>query len=212
MLPEMRKYLCGWNATDFGGTSYGIHLTSHRKYWRDFHLARLMKFVESQENQQFIYAIAQRRGLYGGATVAGYHKPKITELATIENKKLKSSSRGSAVHLKQNDLVEIRMFASTLNPESFLKNIEFVDSFWHWCKETSYSVFFGDYLKWLFNHHTHEKRYPNLIQYVQRKKFGCKHGPAVINTWQQYLVTKSLGQLNLFNEIEPAIEDRIECA
>jgi hypothetical protein len=102
------------------------------------------------------------------------------------------------------------MFASTLNQESFLKNIEFIDSFHHWCKETSFSVHHKDYLMWLFKSQAHERRYPNLIQYVQRKKFGCKNGAPVVNRWKKYIIQKPLGQLDLFNETIHAIEDRAD--
>jgi hypothetical protein len=84
MLPEMRKYLRGWDAVEKnGGTSYGIHLTFHRKYWRDYHLARLIKFTEDIQNQDFVHAIAQRRVLYGGNDIAMKDKPLLRQTTVV---------------------------------------------------------------------------------------------------------------------------------
>ncbi len=212
MLPKIREDFVGWNAKNFGGVSYGIHLTFHQKYWSDYHLARLLKFSEALSNQNFIYAIAQRRNLYGGKDIARHSNPQLKEVAVIQEKKLHSTERAQSVYIKGNGLVEIRMFASTLNQESFLKNIEFVSSFHQWCKETAFSVDYRMYLKWLFNSYAHEKMYPNLWNYVQKKKFGCKNGAPVINEWQDCLKHRPLGQLDLFGQtVNDITEDRQEC-
>lgn len=209
MLPEIRKYCVGWNVDKFfeeeerKASNYGIHITCHRKYWPDLAIARLMKFLELETNKEFVYAIAQRRRLYRGWNLAKHPNPKIANLTLIKDKRLSASEHYSPVYLKSNNLMEIRIFNSTLNQESFLKNLEFVDSFRKWCNETAFTLDYTKFLQWLGSHYSHEKRYPNLLSYLGKPTFGCKHGRPVINTWSSLLVSRPLGQLTLF---EPTAE------
>ncbi len=221
MLPEIRKYCVGWNIEKFlDNTSkaahYGIHITCHRKYWPDLSLARFMKFLANQENQSFIFAIAQRRIIYRGQHIGNRLKNdlQIAKLTAVHNKKLICSDdfHYAPIRLKDNGCMEIRIFNSTLNQESFLKNLEFVDAFNHWCKETAFSVDYIQFLKWLASHYKHERIYANLLSYLHKDKFGCKHGPPVCNVWKDLIQARPLGQLVLFEPTAATegLEDRLD--
>jgi hypothetical protein len=217
MLPEIRKTCVGWNVDKWftlkNTSNYGIHITSHRKYWSDLAIARLMKFLELRSNSDFVFALAQRRSLYRGAPLAGnLTAPKIATLALLTNKKLYASEHYGPVFLKENNLMEIRIFNSTLNQESFLKNLEFVDAFRKWCQETAFTLDYTKFVQWLTGHYSHEKRYPNLLSYLCKDQFGCKHSAPVINRWKNLIQARPLGQLDLFELTAEAegLEDRAD--
>jgi hypothetical protein len=113
------------------------------------------------------------------------------------------------------------MFASTLNTGSFLKNLEFIDAFHRWCKETPYSTYYGHFISWLNDQNP--SRYPNLMLYLSHDKFACKQVGVIKNEWKHLLKYNLLGQINLFpntikteDSIRPIsdteLEDRNECA
>ena len=210
MLPVIKKHCAGWDATKYNGGShpnYGIHLTFHRKNWSDLHLARLIKFVELMGNQDFIRVIAQRVTNYGGKAIAGSRKGYLNEVVTFEKKKIKErSTRNQSVNVKSERLVEIRMFNSTLNHESFMKNIEFLDAFKAWCKETPLHFDYFNFLNWLGSKPHHKYRYENLISYLSRPHFYVKGLTNFAGKNQKipnqflHFVKGQRGQLNLFNE------------
>jgi hypothetical protein len=92
------------------------------------------------------------------------------------------------VHIKgpATDLVEVRMFRSTLNQESFLKNLEFIDAFLAWTKETGWSVNYIDFLAWLGTKPHHYSRYANLLSYLSKDKFSLWDASRpLVNPWKE---------------------------
>ncbi len=180
ILPIFRAKFIGWRTKAIRNTdaaSYGIHLTVHRKYFSNLQLARTVKFFNDNTNQDFLKAIAQRDYLYGNEGWAIHKKPNLTLCSIMHDKGKITQTQGkyTAVNVKSNGLVEFRMFASTLNQESFMKNYEFLDSFWHWVKETSWSVNWKDYIQWLAVQKQTVKRWPNLVTYIYRDSFYIKN-------------------------------------
>jgi hypothetical protein len=172
-----------------------------------------MKFLELPYNASFVYAMAQRRKTYNSWELAtNKSEGQLSKMLQMENKKIKHSSRSVPVNIKPNGLVEIRMFASTLNQESFMKNLEFVDAFWNWSKETSFNTTYQAFLKWLCSTSQHFTIYHNLLNYLTEDKFGCKQGPPVHNEWKDTIVLRPYGQLTLFdltpNVYQSDLEDR----
>ena len=194
LMEKMRMVALGWDTTGKGQDNkdfYGIHITSHRNYWSDLHLARFGYFLGSKHNRDFVHAIAQRAVIYGDndKEIASDDKFKVTNSFEIDRttKKLSGSNR-DIIYLKDRyDLVELRMFRSTLNTESFLKNIEFVDAFRRWCMETGFSSKHEDFLHWLMSKKENIKTYPNLLSYLSRDKFACKRRPAFFNPFKEFL-------------------------
>lgn len=201
MLPFMLKHVRGWQVTKSASRTdyYGIHITSHRRYWSDRAILRLAQFCGYIPNKNFVYAISQRRVIYGasGTELATTHTPKVSDFVTLTRKKITQSPRYN-VHVKK-DLVEIRMFRSTLKPESFMKNLEFVDSFRNWANETSWSIRMEDYLQWLTSKKENEKRYGNLLSYLSQSKFSIKGNGTVANVFKDYFKKDyTKGQSSLF--------------
>jgi hypothetical protein len=204
MLPVIKEHCAGWDVKKYNaGThlNYGIHITFHRKNWSDLQLARLTKFVEAKGNKDFIHAIAQRTCNYGGRAVAGSTKAHLNEVVQIEAGKIKGGlNRNQSINVKgDGKFVEVRMFNSTLNYESFLKNIEFLDAFRAWCKETPLHFDYVNFLNWLGTRPHHKYRYEHLISYLSRPKFFVKGlDKGIANPWMT-LIKGQRGQLNLFS-------------
>lgn len=199
MLPELRKYCVGWNIEKYGADEkeylYGIHITFHRRYWTDFQLARLTKFLNTRDNKDLIIAIAQRKTIYGGHAL-GCSTNQLNQLLVMEKKGIKNSGR-STVHIKAGiPHVELRMFQSTLNHTSFMKNLEFIDAFHKWVKETPFNITQEAFLQWL--HKTPlQYRYPHLLAYLGKLHFPCKYHKPWNNPWVNTFQNK--GQQPLFN-------------
>lgn len=205
MIPVIKKYCSGWDVKKYNGDSdknYGIHITMNRKYWKDYHIARLTLFLDNYENHNFVWPIAQRQYNYNGPAIAGSMEPRLANDYghTIDRvtKKLKSEHRNVSVHLKEEKPhMEIRMFASTLNFDSFMKNYEFLDAFRAWCYDSAYSIDYKDFLKWLGSKPHHKYRYEHLIAFLDRPKFFCKGTSPITNEFK-HLLKGTRGQLDLF--------------
>ncbi len=212
MIPIIKKYCSGWDVRKYNGDSdknYGIHITMNRKYWKDYHIARLSLFLSKYDNRNFVWPIAQRMSNYNGQGIAGTRTPVLNDQTRSNyghyidktTKKLKSQERNQSVNLKdERNHIEIRMFASTLNFDSFMKNFEFLDAFRSWCLESAYSIDYKDFLRWLGSRPHHKYRYEHLIAFLNRPKFFCKGTEPIWNEFK-HLLKGQRGQLELFNDI-----------
>ncbi len=182
MLPVFRAKCIGWRTKAVRNTdtaSYGIHLTCHRKYFTNLQLARTVKFFNDINNHDFLKAIAQRDYLYGNESWCLKTNPSLADCQVLKDlgatRIQQSRGKYSPVNIKVINLIEFRMFASTLNQESFMKNYEFLDSFWHWVRETSYSTDWKQYIQWLAVQKQTVRRWPNLVAYIYRDHFYVKN-------------------------------------
>lgn len=210
MLPKLREYCVGWNTPKHGDSehSYGIHLTTSRKYWTDLQLARLIKFIDSKENALFMYCMAQRNYNYGSKKIpigGGVYKTLSGAVSMVDKKIVGSKERYSSVNIKSKNLVELRIFASTLQQDSFMKNYEFLDSFWNWCKLTPFNIDYKNYLAWVGLQPLAYKRYPHLLKHLLKDHFYFKvgGGKAVkqANIFKEFIKTLPVGQQSLDLEV-----------
>jgi hypothetical protein len=177
MLPKIREHFTGWNTEKkHPGGQYGIHVTFDSKLFGQFNLARLVKFIENPKNGFLIQGIAQRGQLYGSNEVIAGKEKKLSDVMVMSHGKfLGSQNRAQPVNLKgEKGLCEIRMFRSTLNSISFMKNMEFLWAFHQWCGETPFNVKEKDFIAWLVNSPKLYYRYPNLYEYMSHTKFPTK--------------------------------------
>jgi hypothetical protein len=195
MLPLVRKYFKGWDSTH---NEYGIHITMDRSDWTDLQLARFSKFVENSDNKNFSQAIAQRTKFYRAEKELGAVKTKVKDIFRVEDGKvLASVQRNSIVNIKGQLFVEFRMFKSTLNTESFFKNLEFLDAFNRWSKETAFSIKYQDFLHWLMSSKGVRNRYTNLLNYLARPTFYVKGRQGFKSEWSD-MISYHNKQLLLF--------------
>lgn len=199
-----RKVL-GYNHPD--SNSYGIHISINRAYLSPLQEARMSLFLTAEENIGFVKAIAQRNAIYGGSDttqIGSLDRDNQTirnmgGLRTISTRKKKIYGMGkySPLNLKP-DVAECRIFQSTLHPQSFMKNLEFVWALVEWTNVTSAtgsSWLHTDFVKWLAARPNADTDFGNLIAYLRRPKYVVKRGSgAITNTWLgllPHITTKS---------------------
>lgn len=200
-LPIIRKFCVGYgvekllkknnNELDVTGLDYGIHITVPRKFVPDSVIAKISRFFDQKENYEFISAIAQRSKLYGGYVLGQASIAKASsQLGWEKGKqgKMASKDRRQPINIKKG-LIEFRMFRSTLNQVSFLKNMEFIDALTSYFKEEmGQSVSHVCFINWLIKN---QKRYPNLILYLKHPLFFVKGIGPIKNVWSTLVKVKT---------------------
>jgi hypothetical protein len=187
----------GYNAPH-GNNSYGIHITLDRCYLSPLQEARLMLFMASTENQNFMRMIAQRASIYSANMDIGMTPPrhqKISHLGGLcavhgerRKKKLVGAGKYCPINFKTN-LAEIRIFQSTLNVDSFMKNLEWVWAMVEWVRDSTGSAWLHtDFVAWLGRRGGARVDYKHLYDYLLRPSYGVRHlDTRVTNTWAHLL-------------------------
>lgn len=195
----------GFNApTDEG--MYGIHVNLHRRHMTPLAEARIMMFLCADENKEFVKAIAQRAEIYHPEiNIGALHKADQT-IRRIGGKQYDRRYEGSKgqsryapkiygvgkyapVNWKDN-IAEFRIFNSTLNTGSFMKNLEFVWALLAWTKPaaaTGSTWKHTDFVAWL-NTPANRKEYPNLIKYLSKSSYPIVEGHDVVSSWSSLMV------------------------
>lgn len=187
-----------------GSTRYGIHINVHRRHLSPLAEARILMFLCAEQNKHFVQAIAQRPSVYHPDVDIGQLMPGTKVYAIGGRKarygysintehhsgKIQGVGKYAPLQLKTDpDIAEFRLFQSTLNPKSFMKNIEFVYALWAWTKPSSgtgNSWAHTDFLTWL-NAPQRRKDYPHLVEYLSRKQFKIKGGYTIQNEWLAHI-------------------------
>lgn len=203
---------------------YGIHLTFDNTCLTALQQARMMMFMSSEENADFVRVIAQRKNIYRGDIdigSLGKEDQKIFRIGGLSNNyakdergRIKYDKNNNAMYVKQfvgkgkycpinlkGNLCEVRIFRATLHPESFMKNIEFIYAMIEWLRgSTGNSWHYMDFVKWLGKRPRVAKDYPHLLTYLRRPKFGIRHSSSKItNNWLSLLpkTKEELAELDL---------------
>lgn len=214
--PNLTKTLIDLDVIGFNdpaGSNYGIHVTVHRRFFSPLAEARIMMFLTSVENTKFVQAIAQRSQIYGadsGRGFGSYRKGQSLRninqegLRTVWHrdgkeydrngreryqKKIRGYGKYCPVNWKTN-LAEFRIFQSTVNPSSFMKNLEFVWALHAWTKPeaaTGSSFNHADFVQWL-NTPERRREFPFLTAFLSKKKFyGTNYDP-IHSSWHHLMV------------------------
>ena len=132
----------------------GLHIHISRKPISQLSIGKLLVFINNPDNQDKIVAIAGRPS----NNWAKLSPKKITDIK-------KQTSRYEAVNLQNNDTVEFRIFASTVDHKLILARLEFVHSLTVWVKDQSML-----HLTWNnFTDYVRENKalYPNLVEWLE---------------------------------------------
>lgn len=178
---------------DNESVDYGIHITVSRKYISDAVVTKLCKFFDDSKNKEFLWCIAQRSKMYGGYTLGSKAKPKARDTLIIAEKKVSGGAdRRQPVNLKGHSFIEFRMFRSTLNQVSFIKNLEFIDAIISYLSSApGVKVDHRTFILWLTKAQN-SKRYPNLVLYLQHPLFFVKGAGKVKNNWSDLFTNYKL--------------------
>lgn len=132
----------------------GLHIHISRKPLTQLTIGKMLVFINNPDNEDKIVAIAGRSS---------------NKWATISPKKItdikKQTSRYEAINLQNNDTIEVRIFASTVDPKLILARLEFVHCLTVWVKDQSMLQLtwnnFTDYVR------EHKALYPNLVEWLE---------------------------------------------
>lgn len=198
LAPQLLKHLREQGVKGYqtpGGHRYGIHINVHRRHFSPLAEARIMLMMCDRKNRDFVRAIAQRENIYSANMDMGcFDTPSIYNITdggglrstTSSKRKLVGAGRYCPINWQSN-IAEFRIFNSTLNEVSFMKNLEFVWALLGWTKDaTGSSHDHRDFIKWV-NTPQQRSTYPNLINYLSRKAFFTKGGNRIENTWLSLL-------------------------
>lgn len=215
MLAILKKH-CAVGYNEPAGAGYGIHVTVHRRYFSPLAEARMSMFLASTDNVNFVRAVAQRDQIYHpeGNTGIGQMPPERAKVGAISyenqrryhrhyepgtpdkngNARVQRKIAGKGKYCPINwkgDLAEFRLFQSTVNPSTFMKNLEFVWALHAWTKPeaaTGNTFHYSDFVRWL-NKPANRKDYPQLVAFLSKKVFYGTNYKPILSTWQN-LMTK----------------------
>jgi hypothetical protein len=119
----------------------GIHVHINKKAFTTTHLYKFMKFFYNPENRGFLIDISQRgkENYYAkfhpdamkNLCLSSKRRQNICKVQDPNDQHVGEVDKNVAVNLKPTPTVEVRIFASTLDPRDFFKNIEFTRAvFW----------------------------------------------------------------------------------
>lgn len=145
------KLAVGWDA----GKGYGMHVSLNRLAMPKGKAQAALQALISNHHD----FIAQIAGRTASNYCAYYYKgePQTTPL--------NHNGKYEACALRSDTRMEIRIFRSTINLVTFLKNVEWCESLRVFCNET-YSASPLDHLRWLANH---KEDYPNLLLWMNEQ-------------------------------------------
>lgn len=181
------------------GSEYGIHLTVHRRFLSPLSEARIAMFLVDEVNQNFVRAIAQRAQIYsvqygvGMGTVVNPNLRSVSDGLTksysgpnydiAKSGKIYGKGKYCPVNFKEN-LAEFRIFQSTTNIVSFVKNLEFVWALIKWTNaSTGCSHDHRDFLLWL-NTPQQRSEFPVLSTFLSKRSFYGTNFTPIISSWQ----------------------------
>lgn len=179
------------------GTNYGIHVTVHRRFLSPLSEARIAMFLVDKVNLNFVRAIAQRAQIYSAQHGVGMGAVVDPNLRSVSNGLIKTYSgafegksgkiygkgKYCPVNFKE-ELAEFRIFQSTTNPVSFVKNLEFVWALIKWTNaSTGCSHDHRDFLLWL-NTPQQRSEFPVLSTFLSKRSFYGTNFTPIISSWQ----------------------------
>lgn len=141
-VPASREYQTDkWNyffdnkpkgLRSFDTTTCGLHFHVSRNPLTQLQIAKMLVFVNSEENQPFIITIAGRSP----------NNFCMVQKKEYQNARVDPShqNRYEALNLNNKDTVELRIFRGTTKRESFFKSFEFFDALIHFCGNGTSSI------------------------------------------------------------------------
>lgn len=153
------------------GTNVGMHVHIQKSYLGTMQIARMVHFINRDENAAFVSAVAGR-----SPTDYCYRTKK-----KLRHYDVSEAHHYDAVNVK-NKTVEIRIFKSVTKEKLFFKNLEFVDALVHFCIDRSVrQLLYTDFCKWLDTRTPKDtfcpccdkswKQYPALTEFLAGKGY-----------------------------------------
>ena len=148
-----KKYL-----KSFTSGNCGMHVHINRKSFTGLHLVKFMKFINSQDNFDFMTKVAQRAHNKYSEYLTG-----LKQTGGFAKYISSATSKYTAVNTKPSDTIEVRIFRGNIAKVGFLKNLEFVHAAWAFTKDAPLTALtYKEFMFWLFNPKNNTKEYKEL--------------------------------------------------
>jgi hypothetical protein len=147
-------------------TSNGLHIHIGRDAFNKGHLRNFSWFFTQPGHKDFIFAVSERdqHSFREYSQIPNY--PAQVTKSFLNNLDYVARIRG-CVNLSQKNTVEVRLFRGIVSLAEILKNLEFVDSVFHFTQDASFSqLTLSNYYAWLQS--TNRNRYSLLKKYFER--------------------------------------------
>ncbi len=118
---EIRKHMSSWS-----NGKCGIHIHVSRAPLTELWIGRMLVFINSGTMAPLIQRVAGR----GSSSYTEYKKKKLSDGKECNL----SEDRYEALNVSGGHTVEFRIFRGNLNPDGFIKNIEFVEAVLDYCR------------------------------------------------------------------------------
>lgn len=165
-------------------TGNGMHVHIGRDSFTMPHLNRFTWFITNPANFDFILAVSERpnaKNLAEWAKMPNHYAARTKTTASRQAVRTNGSLRG-AVHYKGNKTVEVRLFKGIVSYATVVKNIEFVDSVFHYTQAASLiKTELSDYLAWLAT--TPKNKYQMLKAFLSELKVDSFTVAAQLNSY-----------------------------
>ena len=183
------------------GKGYGIHVSIHRRHLSPLAEARISMFLSAVTNATFVRAVSQRNQIYcheHGYGFGAFSRPNINNIGRhlrdtwnqergCYQRKIAGRGKYCPVNWKK-DIGEFRIFQSTVNPSTFMKNLEFVWALQRWTLDaTGCSYSYVDFLKWL-NQPENRLDYPQLVAFLSKRQFYGTNFMSFGSPWQHLMM------------------------
>ena len=154
------------NLISFNSRNCGLHVHCSKKPLSLLTIAKMVVFVNSETNQQFIETIAGR----GSNTYCVISKKKYAHVLQMPQMIGRRDYRYEAINLVNQDTIEFRLFKGTLKRESFFKALEFCDALIHFSSMGTNSISFCKDQQNFMNYvGLRAKDYPHLYAFMCAK-------------------------------------------
>ena len=149
----------------YNTSTCGMHVHMSKRAFGSLHLYKFLKLFF--ENQEFILTVSRRKK---------YLLEQYASLETDESIVYKAKTkyndddkgRYTAVNLRNDETVEVRIFRGTLHPEGFWRNIEFCKAAYDYTKNESIkNINANSFCKFI---EKNKKEYFNLFTFLRKKK------------------------------------------
>ena len=161
-IKEMLQYFRNNSCKSHDTTTCGIHIHISRNKISDIQLSKICNFFTY--NQKFVLKISQRvkENLDSWSSLTTENK------SAVKYVKDGNYRRYVAINLQNKNTIEFRIFRGNLNFNSFMKNLEFINSIIEFTNVTGYSKSsdINLYYKFLSSH---KNQYRNLINFIKAK-------------------------------------------
>jgi hypothetical protein len=139
----------------------GLHFHVNRDSLTEHAIAKIVCFINAEQNKKFIFCIA-------GRTEGEYCKIKNK---TIGQAHVYEGDRHEAVNLSNGNTIEFRIFRGTLKKESLFKAMEFCDAICDYCKQgesLEQSISRTGFVRFVKK----QNKWPHLFAFIQARWYG----------------------------------------